>query len=515
MNEIMERFLVRGKTGKQKLDLGVLSNNIAAGASIADAVPVPEDFVPEDILFPEDIAGPDVEADPVVDVRCPTDGEPKDIDVSVPAEIEAHLDVPVINTVADSDLCIGRNKSGKSNLLTHVATQRHQICAAQLVKPFETEEKITNNTALHKISAAELKLCAWALEHNVPFSAVDSLANLLKTTASDGNVLAKIRLGRTKTVSVIEGVIAAVQHEELIEKMRKTSFSILIDESTDTSSVKTLAIVVRILDPTEFKAIDTFYKALEIEFADHKSIYNAIIAQFNIDRIDYKTHLKGFGSDGASVMMGKNNSVMRLLKCDCPQLIDVRCTCHSLALCVSNACEVLPTYVEQLMRDIYNYIAGSPKRCTEFVRIQQILELNPKKVLHPSATRWLSLENVVARNLELYSELVLFFTFQANHDKNQTACRILSHLVDPMTKPILLFLNYILPVVNKVNRLFQSEDSQFSEIYEEAKILVLIILKNMCVEDYVHRITEGEFSPTNYERFLKNEEQIYLTKKYS
>ena len=107
-------------------------------------------------------------------------------------------------------------------------------------------------------------------------------------------------------------------------------------------------------------------------------------------------------------MMGSHRSVMKLLKDDCPSLIVVKCTCHSLALCASYACEALPPYVEQSLRDIYSYVSHSPKRSAEFSTIEEILE-KPLKMLHPSQTRWLSLEAVVRRNLERLTELKIFF----------------------------------------------------------------------------------------------------------
>ncbi|XP_058811207.1 uncharacterized protein LOC131676097 [Topomyia yanbarensis] len=399
---------------------------------------------------------------------------------------------------------IGIARGGKSNLGTHIATKRHRDAASKAEEGFESESKIDDSSLQDNVNEAELKICAWALENNVPFTAVDKLTDLLRELTIDSKLLQKLKLGRTKTASVVESVIAATQHDELVEQMRSDIFSIIVDEFTDFSSNKTLAIVVRVMDKVSFCAKDRFYTAIEIECADHATLHSVIVSEFERDNINYKKNLRGFASDGASVMMGRNNSVIRLFKKECPNMISIKCTCHSLALCASYACEKVPSYVEQLMRDIYNYLSSSIKRSKEFKKMQDIVDLKPLKILHPSATRWLSLEAVINRNLERFDELKLFFSFQVKYDHNPTANRILTHLNDPMTKPIMLFLNYILPLINNANQTFQSENSQFFEIYNETKTLLALILGNLCKKNYVQRFTGDDVDVTDFELFLKN-----------
>ena len=117
----------------------------------------------------------------------------------------------------------------------------------------------------------------------------------------------------------------------------------------------------------------------------------------------------GFAADGANAMTGSKNSVTTLLKLDCPNFIVLKCVCHSFALCASYACLKLPSKVETMVRDIYIYVANSPKRTSEFERIINLLDEKPKKLLHPCQTRWLSLESVVKRILELYEPLKIYF----------------------------------------------------------------------------------------------------------
>ena len=50
----------------------------------------------------------------------------------------------------------------------------------------------------------------------------------------------------------------------------------------------------------------------------------------------------GFGSDGASVMVGKTNGVAAKLLTDNPHSVAIHCCCHRLHLSVSNVCQEMP-----------------------------------------------------------------------------------------------------------------------------------------------------------------------------
>lgn len=103
----------------------------------------------------------------------------------------------------------------------------------------------------------------------------------------------------------------------------------------------------------------------------------------------------GIAGDAANVMMGAHNSLTSRFKKDIPSLFIMTCICHSFHLCASYSCKKLPRMVEDLVRDIYNFISCSPKRTTELNEFQKFLDIKPHEILQPSQTRWLSLLAVV------------------------------------------------------------------------------------------------------------------------
>ncbi|KAK4328250.1 hypothetical protein Pmani_001368 [Petrolisthes manimaculis] len=163
--------------------------------------------------------------------------------------------------------------------------------------------------------------------------------------------------------------------------------------------------------------------------------------------------------------MGDKGGVKALLLQKVPALFVQGCVCHSIALCASNACTELPNSIEEVARRIYSYIMNSPKRLSEFAEFQKFTEVQPHKILHPSCTRWLSLEEVVKRILEQWPALTLYFTSAALEDGMATASEVLQELHNPITKMYFAFLSFILPAVNRLNLEFQATSLKIHRLH--------------------------------------------------
>ncbi len=72
---------------------------------------------------------------------------------------------------------------------------------------------------------------------------------------------------------------------------------------------------------------------------------------------------------------------------------------------------------------------------------------------------------VVSKLLEQYNALNLYFISAVLDDKLVAADTILQRLSNAITKLYLLFLDFVLPVFNKVNKLMQSESTQIHVSY--------------------------------------------------
>lgn len=236
-----------------------------------------------------------------------------------------------------------------------------------------------------------------------------------------------------------------------------------------------------------------------MEDASAISIYNILKDFFENANIDYKSNLVGIGADGAAVMTGVRHSVAILLKNDCKDLKKIKCACHSLALCSSYTCKHIPNDVEKCLKDIYSFLSRSSKRTSEFNKIQHILELKPLKMLHPSQTRWLSLEAIVKRILECLEPLKMYFaTIEDTTNDGPPDKGILEVLTKTTTEAYLKFLKFILAYINKLNRMFQSEEPQVHKIYSSMLNTTKIILDFFIKRNVVHNC-RSNFSEIDFD----------------
>ncbi len=101
---------------------------------------------------------------------------------------------------------------------------------------------IITDTISDKVKRAEEKMAAFLVEHNLPFQAMDHLSDLVTDIFRDS---APFHSKHTKSRAIVKHVFADHFRSGLLKQLKKSLFSIIIDETTDISSEKILAIVVR------------------------------------------------------------------------------------------------------------------------------------------------------------------------------------------------------------------------------------------------------------------------------
>jgi hypothetical protein len=127
----------------------------------------------------------------------------------------------------------------------------------------------------------------------------------------------------------------------------------------------------------------------------------------------------GFATDGASNMVGCNNSVWSRLKTVSPFCVQHKCICHSLALCFQYGVSKLPSNIGYLLSEIPNWFRHSELRREAYKELFRMMntatEFEPNRTIplpfeNPSCKRWLVRGKVMFNILMNCEELKAYFT---------------------------------------------------------------------------------------------------------
>ena len=97
---------------------------------------------------------------------------------------------------------------------------------------------------------------------------------------------------------------------------------------------------------------------------------------FLTDKTTIKLHkMTSFASDGPSVMVGKKNGVVALLKRDHPNVIDIHCMNHRLQLAVSKAFHKVreTDRIDELLSGVFKYYNYSTVKSGSLDAMQNVL----------------------------------------------------------------------------------------------------------------------------------------------
>lgn len=340
-----------------------------------------------------------------------------------------------------------------------------------------------------KVKSGEIKMACFLAEQNLPFSLADDLKDLIQSVAQDSKLAPELTFGRTKAHAIITNVTGKVAENQLIEILQKNNFSLIVDESTDRSSTRDMALIVRTV--VDFHVEDSFLCLIPVVDGTATTLHNACTKYFEEKNIPYKENMVGFAADGANSIFGQHHSLSTLFAKDIPNLFRMKCICHSFHLCASYACKKLPRGVEDFARDVYNYIQNSPKRIGGYKDFQCFVNVKPYKLLHPVQTRWLSLLQVVRRLLKQLPALKLYFQSAVLTERLLAAQSILDKCMEPTTELYLEFLNFVLPYFNDLNKEMQSESPKLYLLYEKIFTTYKTILQCFLKPEYLE-LTEQE-----------------------
>ena len=104
---------------------------------------------------------------------------------------------------------------------------------------------------------------------------MDHFSDLFPKLCPDSKIAISFKSKRTKSKCIVRNVLAPYFHEELVQRLQTSHFSVIIDETSDVSTAKELAVVTRVYNSESMNTDCLLYDLLEIARGDAKSPFQA------------------------------------------------------------------------------------------------------------------------------------------------------------------------------------------------------------------------------------------------
>lgn len=284
--------------------------------------------------------------------------------------------------------------------------------------------------------------------------------NLNAETSSYGSYI------NEKGLSEMHQAIASTLVEDVDKAVRKSSvFSLILDESTDISNTKRLITYVRYIDDNKIKT--KLFRNSEIVDGRADTIVEDVNHLMTEKNLDGKK-LAAVCTDGAAVMTGCRQGVVKLREAYNSELVGVHCTAHRLALAASDAASSVPQVkkFQQDLRSIFVFFSNSAVRSNKLHELQKQLDEPQLKFTQPHAVRWLSVHNavsVVCRSLKSLRDVLEHMASSDAQDADKAKGLLLAVRQFNFVALCHMMKDVLMHVV-LLSKHFQKEDLDFSTV---------------------------------------------------
>jgi len=106
------------------------------------------------------------------------------------------------------------------NAKRHSITSKHKDRDRSERIEKENVKSLTDFT--REVKKAELRLVAYIVEHNLPFSAIEHLPHLIRAVENDINVVNAIKIDRTKCNAIVNNIFGTCSFNSLVKELQKS-----------------------------------------------------------------------------------------------------------------------------------------------------------------------------------------------------------------------------------------------------------------------------------------------------
>ncbi|XP_078538800.1 zinc finger protein 862-like [Lissotriton helveticus] len=271
----------------------------------------------------------------------------------------------------------------------------------------------------------------------------------------------------------LEAINSVIHCEAMTELRQALYHTLIIDESTDISVSKMLILYFKFRPVTSTEHKTQFGGIVKLTSCNAEAITTAVKEFYTANELDLMKMVM-FTSDGASVMLGKNNGVATRLKQSIPHLVEQHCVAHREDLGVDDAWKRVPMIkeMETLLRTVYTVFSRSPARKSKLDEIASVTECEVVSFRPLNEVRWLSRHFAVGALIRNYETVLKYFEHEKVEENDPIAKYCYKKLSDSNYHISLAVLNDILGEFAALCKLFQKSSLTTVEAvqYARAKI---------------------------------------------
>ncbi|XP_078520370.1 E3 SUMO-protein ligase KIAA1586-like [Lissotriton helveticus] len=271
----------------------------------------------------------------------------------------------------------------------------------------------------------------------------------------------------------LEAINSVIHCEAMTELRQALYHTLIIDESTDISVSKMLILYFKFRPVTSTEHKTQFGGIVKLTSCNAEAITTAVKEFYTANELDLMKMVM-FTSDGASVMLGKNNGVATRLKQSIPHLVEQHCVAHREDLGVDDAWKRVPMIkeMETLLRTVYTVFSRSPARKSKLDEIASVTECEVVSFRPLNEVRWLSRHFAVGALIRNYETVLKYFEHEKVEENDPIAKYCYKKLSDSNYHISLAVLNDILGEFASLCKLFPKSSLTTVEAvqYARAKI---------------------------------------------
>ena len=246
-------------------------------------------------------------------------------------------------------------------------------------------------------------------EQSWAFSSASVIIDLAKSLASDPEALSSLKMDRTTASYKLRFGLAASFRNRTLSILKKTKFSLNIDEATSSNAARVLTILVNYVDPATKVLSVEHLASVSLVRVDAESVFEAVDGFFTEHEIPWKNCMSML-MDSCAVMRGSKQGLETRIRTErASHLLDIDGdVVHHLHNATKQFCQPFKSWAEGLFRDIYNEFHWSSANRDVLKEISIILDHKFTVPQQFIPHRWLSCYDVAQSTLEQLHVLTVY-----------------------------------------------------------------------------------------------------------